>query len=275
MGKELLVGRAALSVPMRQSMPHAGTRTKGGGQSGKGRRARHKVFGRCANVHVCDFRALYCGFARACYTTRNCVTSVVVCRNVYGCGERRGWSVLKFYYTKAGGGRGGARGGSISAALPFAIRPHLSRTLALSLRPRMTSRADGVISRRLTIRAEFRRSLALHVSVRGIHCTDYGQRKMLPTGASTPPGEDDLTVSVRHVPSLTIISCRQLYDHSTQVRPRSRCGMPSHRHGRCNSTHIHPIPHGHVFSHVGCTCQARSRTSTCGVHAPAHSFCQC
>ena len=31
MGQELLLGRAALSVPMRQSMPHAGTIDKGRG----------------------------------------------------------------------------------------------------------------------------------------------------------------------------------------------------------------------------------------------------
>lgn len=144
MGKELLVGRAALSVPMRQSMPHAGTRTKGGGQSGKGRRARHEVFGRCANVHVCDFRALYCGFARACYTTRNCVTSVVVCRNVYGCGERRVVGFISNYKRKP---LAGARGGAISAALPHSRFGPISLGLSSSpLRPRMTSRADGVIS---------------------------------------------------------------------------------------------------------------------------------
>ena len=73
-------------------MPEPGQRAEGSQGRAEGRGI--NVFGRCADVHVCDFRALYCGFARACYTTRNCVTSVVVCRNVYGCGERRGWSVL-------------------------------------------------------------------------------------------------------------------------------------------------------------------------------------
>lgn len=41
--------------------------TRDGGQLGKGTRARHKMFGRCACV--CGFRAPYCGFARACCTT--------------------------------------------------------------------------------------------------------------------------------------------------------------------------------------------------------------
>ena len=53
-------------VPMRQSNRMPEPSTRGGGQLGKGTRARHKMFGRCACV--CGFRAPYCGFARACYT---------------------------------------------------------------------------------------------------------------------------------------------------------------------------------------------------------------
>ena len=148
-------------------MPEPSTRD--GGQLGKGTRARHKMFGRCACV--CGFRAPYCGFARACCTT------VFYCGSV-GC-------------YKAGGPL--RRPSDLYRSLSGLVSLRSGLSLRLRVPPGTT--APGTWQR--VVMLNLRPSTSVPVST---------LQRLTEAAADirsndAPAGEDDPTDSVRHVPS--------------------------------------------------------------------------
>jgi hypothetical protein len=181
MGQELLLGRAALSVPMRQSMPHAGTIDKGRGavREGEGHKgAAQDVWPVC--MCVCGFRAPYCGFASACCTT------VFYCGSV-GCYKAGGPLRSVRSHRKIGSPH------PISTSLSSRVSPLWTQSLRLSVPPGTTT--PGTWQR--VVMLNLRPSTSVPVST--LQRLTEAATDIRSNDA--PAGEDDPTDSVRHVPS--------------------------------------------------------------------------
>lgn len=110
--------------------------TRGGGQLGKGTRARHKLFGRCACV--CGFRAPYCGFARAFYTT---VFLTVLLWFGVGC-------LYKARQRRKAAGPGGPGAGA-SPVSALRSPPSVIRSLAIEYRVSLDSLGEKTLPARV------------------------------------------------------------------------------------------------------------------------------